>query len=193
MTQLVGILLAGGVGRRFDASGQRHKLLATLADGQSVLAASAQHLRAVLAEVIVVIRPGPHAPALAQIAAAADCQPLLCPQSQQGMGHSIAAGVAARETAKGWLILPADMPWVAPAVIQQVCSALNAGADIAAPFYQGSRGHPVGFAAPCKSALLALTGDRGAQALMQQFMVQRIKVDTRDVLRDVDVDGDLVG
>ncbi|MDF3889348.1 nucleotidyltransferase family protein, partial [Cupriavidus basilensis] len=42
-----GILLAAGYGRRFDAAGQRNKLLATLPDGHTVAGRSARTLAAV--------------------------------------------------------------------------------------------------------------------------------------------------
>uniref|UniRef100_UPI001963B332 NTP transferase domain-containing protein n=1 Tax=Burkholderia sp. LMG 13014 TaxID=2709306 RepID=UPI001963B332 len=53
-----GVLLAGGLGQRFDPSGLQSKLLALLPDGTPVAVAAARHLAAVTADVIAVVRPG---------------------------------------------------------------------------------------------------------------------------------------
>ena len=52
-----GVLLAGGLGQRFDPSGLR-KLLALLPDGTPVAVAAARHLAAATADVIAIVRPG---------------------------------------------------------------------------------------------------------------------------------------
>ena len=47
----------------------------------------------------------------------------------QGMGTSIATGVAATRHAPGWLILPADLPLVRPESLRAVAQALAPGAN----------------------------------------------------------------
>jgi molybdenum cofactor cytidylyltransferase len=68
------------------------------------------------------------------------------------------------------------------------------GASIAAPVPRGRRGHPVGFSAAHRDALMALSGDEGARALVAAAGVDLVRVDVDDqgVLRDVDTPGDLV-
>jgi molybdenum cofactor cytidylyltransferase len=106
------------------------------------------------------------------------------------MGDSIAAGVAVRSDASGWLILPADMPRVRPSTIQAVADALQQHA-VAYAQYQGRRGHPVGFAAELYSELTALTGDEGARRLVARYPAQAVEVDDPGVLIDIDTVEDL--
>ncbi|MBC7513048.1 MAG: NTP transferase domain-containing protein, partial [Herminiimonas sp.] len=53
----VGLLLAAGRGRRFDATGERDKLRQVLPGGRTVAAAAAANLLTVLPHVIAVVRP----------------------------------------------------------------------------------------------------------------------------------------
>ena len=80
--------------------------------------------------------------------------------------HRLAAGVAAAQEAKGWLVALADMPSIAAASYRAVLDALVAGAGIARPMLDGQVGHPVGFAAAYRDGLLSLTGDRGGKAII---------------------------
>ena len=85
----------------------------------------------------------------------------------QGMGHTLAAGVNASAKAEGWLLALADMPFIRPATVQSIASALSEGASIAAPMFDGRRGHPVGFSSGWGEQLRTLNGDRGARELLQ--------------------------
>jgi molybdenum cofactor cytidylyltransferase len=114
-----------------------------------------------------------------------------------GMGDAIAAAVTATQDADGWLILPADMPMVPPGVVLAVADGLKNRAKpaIVAPFFQGQRGHPVGFSKSCQSDLLDLRGDFGARALLIKFGVQKINVTDLPMaagcLLDIDTPQDL--
>jgi molybdenum cofactor cytidylyltransferase len=109
------------------------------------------------------------------------------------MGASLACGVAASADANGWVVALADMPWIAARTIRAVGDAIVAGASLAAPVCRGERGHPVGFAASHRAALMALEGDEGARAILANAgtALVRIDVDDAGVLRDVDAPGDL--
>ena len=109
------------------------------------------------------------------------------------MGASLACGVQATPDADAWVIALADMPWIRPSTIDLLASALAAGADIVAPFYNGERGHPVGFARRHYAALAALTGDEGARAVLRanQPTLRLVETDDASVVRDVDTRGDL--
>lgn len=102
-----------------------------------------------------------------------------------GMGDSIACGVAATANAQGWLVLPADLPLVRPETLLQVVQALQTYA-VVVPTWQGERGHPVGFAASCRDALLALNGDTGARAVVQRYGTHLLPVDDAGCVHDVD-------
>ena len=210
--RLIGLLLASGRGRRFDAGGRRNKLLAALPDGQSVVVASARAMCAALAQVVVVV---PSRATLLE-AALSDLPVRLVrnARAREGMGASIAVGVEAIETefpdASGWVISLGDMPFIAPETITLVADALLAAqrgnvsrngrayADtgdarpmIVMPVYRGRRGHPVAFSSALGSELRALGGDVGASALFERHAVQIIECDDRGILRDIDTPDDL--
>jgi len=136
------LVLASGRGERFAASGGgTHKLLALLAG------------KPVLGHVLEAV-------------AASGLPWHLEDAGHPGMGDSIAAAVRATPGASGWLVLPGDLPLVRAATLRAVADALARHA-VVVPMYQGARGHPVGFSAACRDALLALTGNRGASPVVQ--------------------------
>ncbi len=194
--RIVGILLAGGVGARFGGA----KLLAPLpvashgvAAGSSIGAASCIHLMAALNDVVAVIRP--RDPMLSAALRNTGAHVVECEHARDGMGASLACGVAAAPDADGWIVALADMPWIAPATIIRIVEALADGAEIAAPSLRGERGHPVGFAKSYGPLLAALTGDEGARAVIaaRQWALQVVAVDDPGVVRDVDRREDLQG
>jgi len=105
-----------------------------------------------------------------------------------GMGDSIACGVRATPDAAGWLILPADLPLVEAATLRAVAECLQQGPEkrVVVPYYQGERGHPVGFAAGCGLELMALTGDEGARKVMQSHAPFALAVQDPGCVLDVD-------
>jgi molybdenum cofactor cytidylyltransferase len=107
-----------------------------------------------------------------------------------GMGHSIAAGVAATGDAQGWLIVPADMPLLQTSTLLAVARALEHD-PIAYAQYDGQRGHPLGFSAELFSELTALQGDEGARKLLARFPALAVDVNDPGVLVDVDTVEDL--
>ena len=76
---------------------------------------------------------------------------------------------------------------------EAVAAALRAGATLAAPTYQGRRGHPVGFAHSWQAELLALTGDRGARHLLEAAgsALSLVPTDDPGVLLDIDRPADV--
>jgi molybdenum cofactor cytidylyltransferase len=105
--------------------------------------------------------------------------------SAQGMGASIAMGVAATANAPGWLILPADLPLVQADSLRRVAEALAHHA-VVTPWVQNERGHPVGFGAVCREALLTLSGNQGAKSVMQAHAPWRLDLDDIGCILDVD-------
>ncbi len=192
--RIVGVLLAAGRGVRFGGA----KLLAPLprashgvAAGTALGAASALHLVAALGDVVVVVRPGDSM--LEHALAPSGARVVVCEHAGEGMGASLACGVAAARDAGGWIVALGDMPWISPATILAVAQALREGAAIAAPAYRGQRGHPVGFAATYGPALEALRGDQGARDILREHgaVVNTIAVDDPGTLGDVDRREDL--
>jgi molybdenum cofactor cytidylyltransferase len=195
MSRIVGVLLAAGSGSRFGGD----KLVVPLAQdvppdvapGTPLAVAAALHLVAALPDSVAVVRP--RDAALATRLRAVGLQVVHCARADEGMGASLACGVAAARDADGWIIALADMPWIAPATIRAIADALRSGDDIAAPSFRGERGHPVGIGRRHYAALAALGGDRGARAVIERERDRLTLVDVSDagVVRDVDFPGDL--
>ncbi len=187
MARIVGLLLAAGQGRRFGAD----KLMQPLADGTAVAVAAARALKAACPDSIAVLRP--EQDALAALIEAEGLQVIRCVAARDGMGHSLAAGVAASRDADGWLVALADMPRIRAATHLAVVEAIAGGAALAAPIHAGQRGHPVGFAARWRDALLALEGDEGARSIVRgnAGLLQALATGDPGVLQDVDTPADL--
>lgn len=183
---IVGLLLAAGSARRFGA----RKLLADIADGTPVAAASGAHLIAALPRGIGVVRPADAV--LSGLLASVGLEVVENDRAAHGLGTSIAAGVAAAPDADGWVIALGDMPWIRPETIGAVAEALEAGASIAAPCLNGIRGHPVGFSARWRDALLALDSDVGARDLIAPGVLHLIPTRDPGVIRDIDRPSDLI-
>jgi molybdenum cofactor cytidylyltransferase len=188
-TAYVGILLAAGRGRRFDPDGHRNKLLQTLPAGDLIAVASAQHLLAAVPHVHAVVRPD-SAP-LVRVLEDLGCTVSICADADLGMAHSLVQAIRQTEDAAGWLIALADMPHVAPDTMTALLSALQSGANIAAPTYWGRRGNPVAFSRRHLAALTALSGDQGARAILKANEVLEIAVDDPGILQDIDSAADL--
>jgi len=160
------LVLASGRGERFAASGGvGHKLQALLAG------------RTVLQRTLDAVRDS-------------GLPWHLEDSGQPGMGDSIAAAVAATASASGWLILPADLPLVQGDTLRAVALALQQHA-VVLPFYRGQRGHPVGFAASCRQALLALRGDQGAATVVRSCGAFELNVNDAGCVTDIDTVDDL--
>jgi molybdenum cofactor cytidylyltransferase len=180
------VVLAAGKGSRFK--GSSHKLEQSLGGlsvlGRTLRNAVESHLP------VVVVTTQPLAAVAAQIVAARDV--VVVPQAlaEMGMGHSIAAGIAARADSPGWLLLPGDMPMVRPATMLAVAAALEHH-PVAYAQYQGRRGHPVGFAAELYSELMMLSGDEGARRIVARYPAIGVDVDDPGTLLDLDTEADL--
>jgi len=189
--RIVGILLAAGRGERFGGDKLGALLRSGPHAGLTVGVAACRTLRAAVDPVVAVVRAGDVS--LAAALAREGAQVVVAGRADDGMGASLAAGVAAARAADGYVVALADMPWVAPATIRAVAEALRDGASIAAPRHRGARGHPVGFGAAHRDELAALAGDRGARAILdaRAAAVRYVDVDDPGTLRDVDVPADL--
>jgi molybdenum cofactor cytidylyltransferase len=156
----VGILLAAGRATRFGAN----KLLYPLDDGMPMAVACARRLRGVLPRVIAVVEDTHHE--IAGLLHAEGLRVIANPRAQQGMGTSIACGVAASAAAPGWVVALADMPYVPQAALLALVQRLQQGADLVAPVYYGKRGHPVGFSHRHAAALMQLRADEGGRGIL---------------------------
>ncbi|WP_374562776.1 NTP transferase domain-containing protein [Ideonella sp.] len=189
------IVLGAGRGSRY--TGPRHKLAEPLglgqghADGDSVLGRTVRNALASGLPVLVVTTAR-FADEVADLVAKRDIVVLgeNGGAAPGGMGDSIAAGVAARPGAGGWLVMPADMPLVRPSTMAAVAAGLGPH-PVAYAQYQGRRGHPVAFGGELFSELVRLSGEEGARRILARFPGQAVEVDDPGVLLDMDTEADL--
>lgn len=181
-----GLVLAAGRSRRFGGE----KLLTPLADGTPIGVAATRLLVAALPEVVAVVRPS--SAALATALRASGARVIVCPDADQGMGTSLAWGVRATPHWQGWLVALADMPCVTAATVRALVATVAGGAALAAPRYQGRRGHPVCFSERYRAALAALSGVRGARDLVAAAGEDLVLLNGDDpgVLIDIDTPAD---
>jgi molybdenum cofactor cytidylyltransferase len=189
-----GLLLAAGAGARFGGN----KLLAPLpaavhgvAAGTPVGVASCLHLLAAVPRVVAVVRPGDRA--LASALRDAGALVIESERAHEGMGASLACGVASDAEADGWIVALGDMPAIAPATVARIVAAWHAHDGIVVPTYGGRDGHPVAFGAAWRDDLVALKGDRGARHVIDTAggAVHRLAVDDPGVVHDIDRPEDL--
>ena len=172
MVDPVVIILAAGRGERFLASGAQHHKLDTLLGERTLL----EH----------VIHAVEHAGLAWHLVRPAG--------GSGGMGDSIALGVNATSNASGWLILPADLPLVAPESLLRVAEGLGEK-TLVVPWHQQCQGHPVAFSRCYFPALRALTGDSGAKSIVQQARARGEVLDLpltdAGIIQDIDTLEDL--
>ena len=90
------------------------------------------------------------------------------PQASEGMGRSIAAGVAATRGAAGAMLLPADMPDITTAALAAMMDAFDGDPGaIHRGASRGRPGHPVIFPADLMESLADLDGDEGARRIVE--------------------------
>ncbi len=180
------IVLAAGHGKRFQ--GEPNKLAQPLGFGHVLTRTLHQALASQLPVLVV---STPELAVLAnQSVAMRDIVLMPADAPSLGMGQSIAAGVAARSNAPGWLILPADMPLVLPQTIQAVADQIGHHTVVVAQ-HQGLDGYPVGFSAELYSELMLLEGDEGARRLMARYPAHPVAVNDPGVLFDINTQADL--
>ncbi|EKV31767.1 hypothetical protein C882_3518 [Caenispirillum salinarum AK4] len=168
----------------------RDKLAAQVA-GRPMLARVADCLMGAGLDPLVVVCRGADDPRRAIL----DGRPVLWadnPAWADGMGTSIAAGVAALpEGLDGVAVCPGDMPLLTASDVMTVLAAFD-GQRITAARHEGRRGHPVIFPTRLFPQLLALTGDAGARAVVGAEHDRLALVDAGPgCLVDVDTPADL--
>jgi molybdenum cofactor cytidylyltransferase len=183
-----GLLLCAGSSSRFGAP----KLLATVqAPGaphvEAVAVLAARHLLEGCGNALAVVRAGDAK--LRETLEMAGCDVLESDRSRNGMGESLADGIARSPGADGWIVALGDMPFVAPRTIALVRSQIEIGVLIAAPVnLHGRRGHPVGFSSTLKDELLGLRGDVGARLVVSHHKDELVPVPVEDAGIFVDID-----
>ncbi|WP_439100438.1 nucleotidyltransferase family protein [Congregibacter sp.] len=119
---------------------------------------------------------------------------LRCQRAGEGMGGTLAESVESIGDANSILIALADMPGLGVQTILLLQQQAHRE-RIVFPVYEGRRGHPVMFGQRFIPLLKNLSGDVGANHLINEYASECIPVPVIDpgVVRDVDVASDLPG
>lgn len=194
-TRLEAIVLAAGAGRRFGG----RKLIALFEGRPLIVGALDAAFAAPVRGVVLATNGDPELTAIARDHARrldrlSDLRVIVVTEAAEGMGASLAAAAAALpDDADGAFVFLGDMPRIPAEVPARLAAALAGDVDLAAPRFQGRRGHPVLFGRGHFAALRALKGDVGAQNVLATAGTRLVLVDSPDagVLFDVDRREDL--
>jgi CTP:molybdopterin cytidylyltransferase MocA len=184
---VVGVVLAGGAGRRFG----RPKALVEY-QGERLVDRATRLLRdGGCAPVLVVSGAAPLAVAGATV--------VENPGWDEGMGSSVRAALSAASALAGVgaaVLVPVDTPFLGADAVRRLIRAYQGGATVATATYGGRRGHPVLIGAEHWSAVRdSAVGDVGARGFLAANPTLVIPVpcdgtgrpddvDTPDALRD---------
>lgn len=195
MTMIGAIILAAGSSRRFGDD----KRKSLLPSGQILLEESIHKAASVIDEVLVVLRFGDKdfSAELTSRIKNDDVSYYCAPDSAQGMGHSLANGIAKVKDWDAALVFLGDMPFVQAETVESLLAEYefrkHKVAPIVIPARHGHRGHPVLFAKEYFDEISALAGDRGAKAVIDAHPDQVFEIEVEDpgVIRDIDTPEDL--
>lgn len=160
--KVIAIILAAGEGRRMGGP----KPLLRLGDGTLLTHVVDRLWRPGVQGVCAVI--GHEAERVRAEAEAAGIAVVDNPDYREGMLSSVRCGIAyaTEQGADAALVHPVDHPLIAPATVDRVVAALEAGATIAVPTWEGRRGHPAGWSRRVWAALEAAPPELGARAVL---------------------------
>jgi molybdenum cofactor cytidylyltransferase len=181
------IVPAAGKAERFGGG----KLLADI-DGEPLLNRT---LRSLLdggvERLVVVFAPGTTF-ATVQLLSDPRVRRVVNPNPERGMFSSISIGLAA-EDGDPILVLPGDMPYVAPTTVAAVLKEAMRTARIVSPRFQNRRGHPVAFPRRFRDAVLKADPGSTLNDVLKGGIDPHLELDVDDpgIVRDVDVRGDL--
>ncbi|MBI1172021.1 NTP transferase domain-containing protein [bacterium] len=183
MADLTILIPAAGASTRMRGT---DKLLIPI-DGVPLLRRTALTALATHPAVLVTLRPGDAA--RAAVLHGLPLATIEIPQAHSGLSVSLRGAAAAID--RGCLmILPADMPDLAPDDLARVIAAGEAAPDaiIRATAEDGTPGHPVLFPADLLPAFAHLTGDEGARSILQAHKdrIRLIPLPEAHALTDLD-------
>ena len=191
MKNFSAIILAAGFSKRF---GEDNKLLADL-NGKPVISHTLDKIAQLpFSKRIVVINP--EQTAIKSLCDPSRFQTVENQNAADGMGTSIAAGVSAASNANGVAVILGDMPNIRQDTYEILITACEQGSGqtIVVPSHQGQRGHPVFFSNDFFHELTALTGDKGANSVIEKHhdCVRSIAVNDPGILSDIDTQAALL-
>ena len=189
---IAAIVLAAG---RSSRMGPQHKLLIPGRDGKPMVARVVDNLLAAPLRPLIAVT-GHRAPEIAAALAGRPVQFAAAPDWQAGLAASLRAGIAAVPAAcRAALVCLGDMPLVTARMIAGLLEAYDPdeGRLIVAPTFGGELGNPVLWDRRFFPEIMALSGDRGARALLDTHAehLATVPMETDAVLRDVDTPAQL--
>ncbi len=186
------IILAAGSSQRFGAT---NKLLADAA-GEPVIRRTARAAVTSSAHEVIVVTGADHA-AISAALDGLDLQTSVCAHYADGMGSSIAHGIASLDgNADGAMILPGDMPALTPFVIDHLIAAFDRtyGREIVfAATLSGEQRNPVIWPKFHFPQLLKLEGTHGGKSLLKTLLphARAVPISDEHALGDIDTPDDL--
>jgi molybdenum cofactor cytidylyltransferase len=186
------IVLAAG---RSSRMAPQHKLLAPTRDNKPMVARVVDNLLAAPGRPVIVVT-GHRGPEVQAALAGRPVTFVPSPDWDTGLAASLRAGLAAvPPDARAAIICLGDMPLVTARVLERLVAAYDPdeGRLIVAPTHGGALGNPVLWDRSFFPAMMALTGDRGARALLDSHadQVATVAMDDDAVLRDIDTPAQL--
>jgi molybdenum cofactor cytidylyltransferase len=187
------IVLAAGRGARFAAADPSAplKLLVPVA-GRPMILHTLERLReGGVARCVIVIPPD--APSMLRATVEDEgVDVVVNPDPSRGMLSSVQAGLAVKGVSESSvvLVMPADMPFVAPASVAAVIEAAR-GDRTVSPRVGSRGGHPVALSTRVQSAVANAAADITLKMLVEADQPVHLALSDTGLVRDVDVPGDL--
>ena len=180
--RVAAIVLAAGSSSRTTPL---HKLLMPDATGLPMIARTLRAITASRANPVIVVLG--HRAAEIRAAASMDRQAensprfITAPNHACGLSRTLAAGIRAASAypgVAGALVCLGDMPLIGTDLIDRMIATFLAHTDRSGvvPVHEGRRGNPVLWSRTLFPALLTLTGDQGARALLRQHETDMTRV-----------------
>jgi len=167
---VAGVILAAGRGVRFYRATGRNKLL-VLVEGEPVICRS---LRAMLnaskvEPVLLVVGYERERvlEALGTFQEHSKLRVIVNERWEEGLSMSLRAALEhLPPDAKGILVLPGDMPFMTPQLIERVAERFLETGKVCYPVFRGRKGHPTALPYTLFSELQKLSGDQGALSIV---------------------------
>jgi len=168
--KLPGIVLAAGRGARFFAATGQNKLLVTVR-GEPVICCS---LRAMLnapsvEPVLLVVghKRGRIREALGTLRGHPKLRVIVNERWEEGLSTSLKVALDhLPDKAPGILVLPGDMPFMTPQLVERVAERFLETGRVCYPVLRGRKGHPTALPYTLFSELQKLSGDQGALSIV---------------------------
>ena len=187
-SSIAAVVPAAGASTRFGS----RKLLADVGGVPLLERTLASLLQAGVERIVVVVRDGE---AFTAVRALDDPRVVMVSNRDpdRGMFSSIQAGLAATAGCAIVLVIPADMPFVAPATIAAVVAHAVTTGSVVIPVHGERRGHPIAIPERLRNGLLAQEPTTTLKTALAELHapVALLAVFDPGILRDVDVPADL--